>query len=66
MVVKHFGENVCFAWFNLCDIGIVCNQLVQWLVMSYNILITLRTINGTMFMLTKMTKLPSKVLLTKS
>jgi hypothetical protein len=32
--------------------------------MSYNTLITLRVISGAMFMLTKMTKLPSEVVLT--
>jgi hypothetical protein len=42
-----------------------CNQRVQWLIMSYITLITLRIINGTMFMLTKMTKMPSYVMLTK-
>jgi hypothetical protein len=39
--------------------GIMCNQCVEWLIMSYNTLTTLRVISGAMFMLTKMTKLPS-------
>jgi hypothetical protein len=42
-----------------------CNQSVQWSIMSYITLITLRIISGTMFMLTKMTKMPSYVMLTK-
>jgi hypothetical protein len=37
----------------------VCSQCVEWLIMSYNTLTTLRIISGTMFMLAKMTKLPS-------
>jgi undecaprenyl pyrophosphate phosphatase UppP len=40
-------------------LGILCNQGVEWLIMSYNTLITFRVISGTMFMLTKMTKMPS-------
>jgi hypothetical protein len=40
-------------------IGSGCNQSVQWSIMSYSTLITLRIISGTMFMLTKMTKMLS-------
>jgi hypothetical protein len=43
----------------------VCKQSIQWSIMSYSTLITLRIIRGTMFMLTKLTKMPSYVMLTK-
>jgi hypothetical protein len=43
----------------------VCNQSIQWSIMSYSTLITLRIISGTIFMLTNLTKMPSYVMLTK-
>jgi hypothetical protein len=64
MVVQHFGENVVLLVSTYVTLGILCNQGVEWLIMSYNTLITFRVISGTMFMLTKMTKMPSYVLLT--
>jgi hypothetical protein len=59
MVVQHFGGNVCLLVSTYVTLGIVCNQCVEWLIMSYNTLITFRVIRGARFMLTKMTKLPS-------
>jgi hypothetical protein len=59
MVVKHFGRTPYFACFNYVTIENVCSQCVEWLIMSYNTLTTLRMISETMFRLAKMTKLPS-------
>jgi hypothetical protein len=56
---ETFWEMLILLVSTYVTVGIVCNQCVQWLVMSYNTLITLRVISGAMFMLTKMTKLPS-------
>jgi hypothetical protein len=46
-------------------LGILCNQSVEWLIRSYNTLITFRVGTGAMFMLTIITKLPFKMLLTR-
>jgi hypothetical protein len=59
MVAKHFGEMLVLLVSTYVTLGNMCRQCVEWLIMSYNTLTTLRIISGTMFMLTKMTKLPS-------
>jgi hypothetical protein len=55
MVVQHFGGNIVLLVSTYVALGILCNQGVEWLIISYNTLITFRVISGTMFMLTKMT-----------
>jgi hypothetical protein len=60
--VQHgsaMGKTIVLLVSTYVTLGILCNQGVECLIMSYNTLITIRVISGTMFMLTKMTKLPS-------
>jgi hypothetical protein len=54
-----WGETIILLVSTYVALGILCNQGVEWLIMSYNTLISFRVISGTKFMLTKMTKMPS-------
>jgi hypothetical protein len=64
MLLQHFGRNIVLLVSTYVALVILCNQGVEWLIISYNNLITIRVTSGAMFMLTKMTKMPSNVLLT--
>jgi hypothetical protein len=65
MVWQHLAKMLVLFVPTYVTFGSGCNQSVQWSIMSYSTLIILRIISGTMFMLTKMTKMPSEVMLTK-
>jgi hypothetical protein len=65
MLLQHLGRNIVLLVSIYVTLGSLCNQCVEWLIRSYNTLITFRVSSGAMFMLTKMTKMPSNVLLTK-
>jgi hypothetical protein len=64
MLLQHLGRNIVLLVSSYVTLGILCNPCVEWLIISYNTLITFRVTSGAMFMLTKMTKVPSNVLLT--
>jgi hypothetical protein len=64
MLLQHSGRNIVLLVLTFVALVIFCNQGVEWLITSYNTLITIRVTSGAMFMLTKMTKMPSNVLLT--
>jgi hypothetical protein len=65
MSLQHLGEKIELFVSKYVTLGILCNQCVEWLIRSYNTLITCRVSSGVMFMLTKITKLPFQKLLTK-
>jgi hypothetical protein len=65
MLLQHLGRNIVLLVSIYVTLGILCNPCVEWLITSYNALITFRVTSGAMFLLTKMTKMPSNVLLTK-
>jgi hypothetical protein len=65
MILQHLGRSIVLLVPNYVTLRILYNQCVEWLIRSYNTLITFRVSSGAMFMLTKMTKMPSNVLLTK-
>jgi hypothetical protein len=65
MTLQHLDRNIVLLVSNYVTLGILYNQCVEWLIRSYNTLVTFRVSSGVMFMLTKMTKMPSNVLLTK-
>jgi hypothetical protein len=65
MSLQHLGESIELLVSKYVTLGILCNQCVEWLIRSYNTLITFRVSSGAMFMLTKITKLPFQMLLTK-
>jgi hypothetical protein len=63
--LQHLGESIEILVPKNVTLGTLCNQYVEWLIRSYNTLITFRVSGGAMFMLTKITKLPFQMLLTK-
>jgi hypothetical protein len=65
MSLQHLGESIELLVPKYMTLGTLCNQYVEWLIRSYNTLITFRVSGGAMFMLTKMTKLPFQMWLTK-
>jgi hypothetical protein len=65
MGLQHLGESIEILVPKNVTLGTLCNQYVEWLIRSYNTLITFRVSGGAMFMLTKITKLPFQMLLTK-
>jgi hypothetical protein len=65
MVVQHLGKTIVLLVSTYVTLGSLCNQCVEWLIKSYNTLVTFRVSSGAMFMLTKMTKLPFQMLLTR-
>jgi hypothetical protein len=66
MMLQHFGEIIVLLVSIYVTLVFLGNQGVEWLIISYNTLITLRVTSGAMFMLTKITKMPSNVLLTNT
>jgi hypothetical protein len=57
--MQHFGGNIVVLVSTYVALVILGNQGVEWLIISYNTLITFRVNSGAMFMLTKMTKMLS-------
>jgi hypothetical protein len=57
-VLKHdiatFGGIIVLLVSTHVALVILCNQGVEWLIISYSTLITFRVTSGAMFMLTKM------------
>jgi hypothetical protein len=53
MLLQHLGRNIILLVSIYVTLGILCNPCVEWLITSYNTLITFRVTSGAMFLLTQ-------------